>query len=89
MSYSSIIGSLGVTLLLAAYFLNLFRYIPQGGRLYILLNILGAGLSCYASVLIRYWPFVVLEGCWVMVSMAALWPAGLRSARRKKKVPVE
>ena len=36
------------------------------GRLYILLNIIGSGLSCYASVLIRYWPFVVLEGCWVL-----------------------
>jgi hypothetical protein len=89
MSYSSIIGSLGVTLLLAAYFLNLFRYIPQGSRLYILLNIIGAGLSCYASVLIRYWPFVILEGCWFLVSMMGLWPAGLWSAWRKKKVPVE
>ena len=88
MSYSSIVGSVGVLLLLAAFFLHLFGFITQG-RLYILLNIIGAGLSCYASVLIRYWPFVVLEGCWVLVSMAALLPAGLRSAQRKKKVPVE
>jgi len=93
MSYSSIVGSLGVLLLLGAFFLHLFRFITQG-RLYILLNIIGAGLSCYASVLIRYWPFVVLEGCWVLVSLAGLrsagvLSAGLRSARRKKKVPVE
>ncbi|HEV3325270.1 MAG TPA: hypothetical protein VG052_06675 [Puia sp.] len=88
MSYSSIVGSVGVLLLLAAFFLHLFGFITQG-RLYILLNILGAGLSCYASVLIRYWPFVVLEGCWVLVSIAGLREAGLRSARRKKKVPVE
>jgi uncharacterized membrane protein required for colicin V production len=72
MSYSSIIGSIGVTLLLAAFFLNLFRYISQESRLYVLLNIIGAGLSCYASVLIRYWPFVVLEGCWSLVALAAL-----------------
>jgi uncharacterized membrane protein required for colicin V production len=72
MSYSSIIGSLGVTLLLAAFFLSLFRYITQESRLYIFLNIIGAGLSCYASVLIRYWPFVVLEGCWGLVALAAL-----------------
>jgi hypothetical protein len=71
MSYSSIVGSLGVTLLLAAYLLHLFRQIPQG-KLYILLNIIGAGLSCYASVLIRYWPFVILEGCWCLVSLAGL-----------------
>jgi hypothetical protein len=88
MNYSSIVGSIGVLLLLAAFFLHLFGFISQG-RLYILLNIVGAGLSCYASVLIRFWPFVVLEGCWVLVSMAGLLPAALRSARRKKKVPVE
>jgi hypothetical protein len=88
MSYSSILGSIGVLLLLAAFFLHLFGFISQG-RIYILLNIFGAGLSCYASVLIRFWPFVVLEGCWVLVSMAGLWPAGLRTAGRKKKVPVE
>jgi hypothetical protein len=88
MSYSSIVGSIGVLLLLAAFFLHLFGFITQG-RLYILLNIIGAGLSCYASVLIRYWPFVVLEGCWVLVSMAGLQVADRRSARRKKKVQVE
>lgn len=71
MAYSSIVGTAGVTLLLAAFFLHLFGYINRG-NLYILLNIIGASLSCYASVLIRYWPFVVLEGCWVLVSVLGL-----------------
>ncbi len=79
MSFSSIVGTVGVGLLLGAYFLHLFGYISQG-RLYILLNIIGAGLSCYASVLIRYWPFVVLEGCWVLVSLGSIG---------KKKGPVD
>ena len=74
--------------MLAAFFLHLFGFIARG-KLYILLNIVGAGLSCYASVLIHYWPFVILEGCWVLVSVAGLRPAGLGSVRRKKKVPVE
>ncbi|HXO74502.1 MAG TPA: hypothetical protein VN824_04710 [Puia sp.] len=72
MSYSSIVGAVGVTLLLAAFFLTLFRYITQESRLYVFLNIIGAGLSCYASILIRYWPFVVLEGCWSLVALVAL-----------------
>ncbi|HTR31604.1 MAG TPA: hypothetical protein VMH27_20170 [Puia sp.] len=71
MSYSNIVGTVGVTVLLVAFFLHLFGFLSQG-RLYILLNIIGAGLSCYASVLIRYWPFVVLEGCWLVVSLLAL-----------------
>ena len=78
MTYSSIVGTVGVTLLLAAFFLNLFGFIRQG-KLYIFLNIIGAGLSCYASVLIRYWPFVVLEGCWVLVSILGL--AGKKTVR--------
>lgn len=80
MSYSSIVGTVGVTLLLAAFFLHLFGFLSRG-RVYILLNIIGAGLSCYASLLIRFWPFVVLEGCWVLVSILGL--AG------KKKAVVE
>jgi hypothetical protein len=71
MAYSSIVGTVGVALLLAAFFLHLFGFLSQG-KVYILLNIIGAGLSCYASVLIRYWPFVVLEGCWVLVSIGGL-----------------
>jgi uncharacterized membrane protein required for colicin V production len=70
MSFSSLIGSLGVTLLLIAFFLNLFRHISQDSRVYILLNILGAGLSCYASILIHYLPFVVLEAVWCLVALA-------------------
>lgn len=81
MSYSSIIGSIGVTLLLAAFFLNLFRYISQDSRLYLLLNIIGAGLSCYASILISYWPFVILEGCWTVVALAALVGKMLRRVK--------
>jgi len=81
MSISNIIGSLGVTLLLIAFLLNLFRYIAQESKFYIFLNIVGAGLSCYASVLISYWPFVVLEGVWCGVALVALL--------RKRKLPSE
>ena len=36
------------------------------------MNIAGAGLACYASYLIRYLPFVILEATWMMVSLLAL-----------------
>jgi Ca2+/Na+ antiporter len=71
MSFSSIIGSLGVSLLLIAFFLNLFRYISRENSTYMLLNIVGAGLSCYASMLIHYLPFIVLEAVWCLVALAA------------------
>jgi hypothetical protein len=81
MSISNSIGSIGVALMLVAYFFNLFGYIRQESRLYILLNILGAGLSCYASILIRYWPFIILESIWCGVAVIALF--------RKKALPAE
>jgi len=73
MSFSSVIGSIGVILLLLAFFLNLFKYISQDSQVYVLLNVLGAGLSCYASFLIRYTPFVVLEAVWCLVALLALF----------------
>jgi hypothetical protein len=45
MGFSTIIGSLGVALLLVAFFLNLF--------------------------IIHYMPFVILEGTWCLVAIAA------------------
>ena len=78
MTYASWVGTIGVAMLLAAFFLHLFGFIRQG-KTYILLNIIGAGLSCYASLLIRFWPFVVLEACWVLVSIAGL--AGKKESR--------
>jgi hypothetical protein len=71
MNFSTITGSVGVTLLLVAFFLNLFKFISQEGILYIVLNIIGAGLSCYASMLIHYVPFIILEGTWCLVAVAA------------------
>jgi hypothetical protein len=66
------IGALGVTILLLAFFLSLSNKIRQDSYAYILMNIIGAGIACAASALINYIPFVVLEGCWTVVSIAAL-----------------
>jgi predicted branched-subunit amino acid permease len=73
MNISTLIGSLGVGLLLVAYFLNLFRRLASDNKIYILLNILGAGISCYASILLHYLPFIVLEAIWCGVGIAALF----------------
>ncbi len=73
MEPSTIIGTAGVSLLLIAYFLNLFKIVSQGSLLYILLNILGAAIACVASVLIDFVPFIVLEIIWVIVGFAGIY----------------
>ena len=66
------IGSLGVALLLLAFFLNLFKFIDQDGFAYIGMNIAGAGFACWSSWMIAFIPFVVLEAVWCLVAAAAL-----------------
>lgn len=75
MNYNDIIGSIGVGMILIAYFLNTESLIDKNGKLYFVLNCIGAGLACYASLLINYWPFVILEGTWVLVSLNGLMKA--------------
>jgi hypothetical protein len=69
---STLIGSAGVTLLLVAFFLNLIKRLAQDSVAYTLLNLVGAALAGYASWLIGFIPFVVLEGTWAVVAAVAL-----------------
>jgi hypothetical protein len=71
MHYNDIIGTIGVGLILVAYFCNTFNLLNEG-KTFFVLNAAGAGLACYASWLIDYWPFVVLEAVWCVVSVAGL-----------------
>ncbi len=66
------IGFIGVTILLAAYFLNLTDNIKKDSLVYILLNCVGAALACYASILLHYVPFIILEAAWTLVSLVGL-----------------
>jgi hypothetical protein len=69
MQYNDIIGTTGVGLILLAYAMSLFSFIQKEGRLFFVLNIAGSALACYASVLINYVPFIVLEAVWCIVSI--------------------
>jgi hypothetical protein len=71
-SFADIIGSAGVFILLLAFVLNLMNKIYRESISYILMNVIGAGLACYASYLINYIPFIILEAVWTLVSLIAL-----------------
>ncbi len=61
MNTSNIIASIGVAMLLVAYFLNLFKLLPQESKAYGILNVIGAALACYASFMMGFIPFVILK----------------------------
>jgi hypothetical protein len=69
MTQADIIGTLGVGLILIAYFCNVAGKLSSSDKRFILLNLFGSALACYASYIIRYWPFVILEGTWFLVSV--------------------
>lgn len=75
MNINDIIGSVGVGLILVAYFLSTEKLIRSDSKIYFVLNIIGAGLATLASVLIGYWPFVILEATWTLVSLYGLMKA--------------
>ncbi len=76
------IGSIGVSLLLLAFFLNLFRFLRADAYPYLIMNVAGGGLSCLSSLQIDFIPFVVLEGTWALVAAAAL----TKAIRRNRKI---
>lgn len=72
MELSDYIGIIGVFLILLAYFLHLLGMLKTKSYSYLVINLIGAGLACYASILIHYWPFVVLEAIWALVSLLGI-----------------
>lgn len=72
MSTGELIGSVGVSLLLIAFALNLLKKLEANSSVYLVLNIVGAGLACLSSYLIAFWPFVILEGVWTLSSLLIL-----------------
>lgn len=73
MGVSDSLGTVGVSLLLVAFLLILFKKIQVDSVSYILLNMVGAALCGVSAYLISFYPFVVLEGVWVLVSLYALF----------------
>ncbi|MEZ4803122.1 MAG: hypothetical protein R2797_10140 [Gelidibacter sp.] len=72
MTYVDWIGSIGVSQVLLAYFLNSIGKISTKSVAFILLNFVGASMACLASVCLRYWPFIILEGIWALISLYSL-----------------
>jgi uncharacterized membrane protein len=73
MKLSDIIASIGVIILLVAFLLNLYKRLSAQSKAYSLLNFIGAGICCFASFMIKFYPFVTLEGIWAFVALVSLF----------------
>ncbi|WP_445957352.1 CBU_0592 family membrane protein [Yeosuana sp.] len=72
MNFTDWIGFLGVFQILLAYVLNVSGKATNKSFIFIILNLTGATMACMASVLLNYWPFIILEGIWALVSLYSL-----------------
>jgi hypothetical protein len=73
MKAPDILASIGVIILLIAFLLNLYKKLPAQSHVYKLLNLIGAGVCCFASYLIKFYPFVALEFVWAFVALLSLF----------------
>jgi len=73
MSFPDILASIGVIILLIAFLLNLYKRLPAQSKIYSLMNFIGAGICCFSSYLIKFYPFVLLEAVWSLVALLSLF----------------
>ncbi len=73
MTKTDLTGFVGVAILLIAYFLNLINKVKNSDFTYLIMNFIGAGASCLASILLGYLPFIILEASWTLVSAIGLF----------------
>ena len=69
MDFHTLTGTIGVTLLLTAYVLLQLKKIKAQDISYASLNFIGAALAMCSSYGIGFFPFVILEGVWALVSL--------------------
>ncbi|RZJ88816.1 MAG: hypothetical protein EOO20_12600 [Chryseobacterium sp.] len=69
MATSDIIATIGVSILLIGFFLQILKVISSQSLIYSVLNLVGSALAGYSSWLIGFMPFVILESVWALVSL--------------------
>lgn len=73
MELSDIIATIGVTILLVAFFFLSINKLKSTDASYLLLNFIGAVLTGYSSWMINFIPLVILEAVWAVVSLYGLF----------------
>lgn len=69
MEANTIIGIIGLFLLLLAFILNLLKKINQNSKIYNLINFIGASLLTYYSYILNNAIFFILEFVWVIFAL--------------------
>ena len=82
----TVVGALGTGVLLFAFVLNATGRL-RVGPLYLGLNAVGGAIAAYASYLIGFAPFVVLESVWCLAAIVRLVSQSASRRDRKPRAP--
>lgn len=69
MSTADLIATIGVSILLIGFLLQIMKIINAQSSIFSLLNLVGAGMAGISAYMINFLPFVILESVWVIVSI--------------------
>lgn len=72
MEINLLIGITGLSLILAAFFLNLINRLNASSVSYLALNIIGSSFLAYYAIAIRNIPFLILQSIWFLLSLYKL-----------------
>ncbi len=69
MDFALILGILGATCIVSAFILDMLRVLNRDMYTYVFINLVGSLLLVWYSILITAWPFIILNGLWVVFSV--------------------
>ena len=81
MTTADLIGTAGVSMLLIAFVLNQRERLSEHSRSFLAMNLVGAALCATSALMVKFYPFLVLETVWALV---ALWGLLRWSAQRQR-----
>ena len=70
---ANLMASVGVTILLLAFFLQLMKFISSESKTYLVLNVVGGAIAAVSSYFLGVMAFVVLEGTWSLMAFTLLF----------------
>lgn len=82
----NIVGNFGVFLVIVAYFLLQLKKVQSDSISYLLTNIFGAILIAVSLIFKFNLPAVVIEVCWILISLFGLAQVAYRRFKRRKHI---